>query len=386
MKNLKSFTLIELLVVIVIIGILSGLVVVATTSFVNSTSNAKLVAELSTLAKTLETQASYPKGSFCLEDTANSQGLLDALGMAKPPKHPSYSAGDTNNCFLYFSDGNHYSIRVNTLGNKGILVQESRNMKTAGIKDKCEEGWIPFGNRCIMKYEAKKVNVGGVDVATSQPAGTPWVAISWYDAKAKCEAIGAHLITNAEWMAIARDIEATKANWKDGQMGTSGQINRGHSDNGPSNALTVSNVNDSYNQTNNSSTNGWEQKRTHTLSNGEVIWDFAGNVWEWVDRTITTQTGMTPAQGWDWQDIKDVGWGNTGLKYEEVGALNKNLVGGTNGNNIGIIYYKSSDNTLRAFTRGGYWNYGASAGVFTLRLNPAPGSTGTTIGFRCARY
>ena len=25
-----------------------------------------------------------------------------------------------------------------------------------------------------------------------------------------------------------------------------------------------------------------EAKRTHHLSNGEVIWDVAGNVWEWV--------------------------------------------------------------------------------------------------------
>ena len=25
-----------------------------------------------------------------------------------------------------------------------------------------------------------------------------------------------------------------------------------------------------------------KQRRTHTLSNGEVIWDVSGNAWEWV--------------------------------------------------------------------------------------------------------
>ena len=27
---------------------------------------------------------------------------------------------------------------------------------------------------------------------------------------------------------------------------------------------------------------GNNERRTHTLSNGEVIWDVAGNAWEWV--------------------------------------------------------------------------------------------------------
>jgi len=38
-----------------------------------------------------------------------------------------------------------------------------------------------------------------------------------------------------------------------------------------------------------------------------------------------------------------------------------------------------------AFLRGGYWNFGSDAGVFTLNLNYAPTYTYTNIGFRCAR-
>lgn len=40
---------------------------------------------------------------------------------------------------------------------------------------------------------------------------------------------------------------------------------------------------------------------------------------------------------------------------------------------------------LRAFQRGGNWNNGSNAGVFTLNLNNAPSNTNTNIGFRVAR-
>ncbi|MFA7142092.1 MAG: SUMF1/EgtB/PvdO family nonheme iron enzyme [Candidatus Paceibacterota bacterium] len=380
MKNLKSFTLIELLVVIVIIGILSGLVVVATTSFVNSTSNAKLVAELSTLAKTLETQASYPVGSFCLEDTTKSQDLLNALGMTKPPKHPSYSAGDTNNCFLYFSDGNHYSIRVNSLGNKGILVQESRHMKTAGIKDKCEEGWIPIGNRCVMKYEAKAMTSSGTIVAdgcysgaclsntaVSVPEGKPWVKISQKQAKVKCEEIGAHLITNAEWMAIARDIETVDSNK------TSGVLSRGRSSSGSSAPAT-------------SEEGSGATKRNFTLSNGEVIWDIAGNVWEWVDFVIPTQAGIEGTNASYTEIRTGINWAtstNPYISYDEVGPLGAL----TSSEGAGRMWKDNTITSAGAFVRGGRWDDGADAGVFALALASAPShSTHTHLGFRCARY
>ncbi len=62
----------------------------------------------------------------------------------------------------------------------------------------------------IMQYQAR--NVGGVPTSTG--SDLPWTNITQIEAKAVSEAAGYHLITNWEWMAIARDIEATGKNWE----------------------------------------------------------------------------------------------------------------------------------------------------------------------------
>jgi hypothetical protein len=87
-------------------------------------------------------------------------------------------------------------------------------------------------------------------------------------------------------MTIARSIERNGINWSSGTAGT-GIINVGHSDNLPANTLEITNVGDPFNGTEDSSTSNWDQKRTHELLNGQVIWDFGGNVMEWVDWEVT---------------------------------------------------------------------------------------------------
>ena len=41
---------------------------------------------------------------------------------------------------------------------------------------------------------------------------------------------------------------------------------------------------------------------------------------------------------------------------------------------------------VRAFNRGGNWNNGVNAGVFSLNLNNTPENTNSNLGFRCVRY
>jgi len=386
LKKNSSFTLIELLVVIVIIGVLAGIVAVATSHFISTSHNTKLVGELSNLSKMLQGRTYYPAGNFCIEDDSNEDAkrFRIELGLDKVPKHPQYNDGDThlttNNCFLYFSDGDEYSIRLPALGNEGYLIQESRNPAVKPIQKSCEEGWIPFGNRCIMQYEAKGKTSG---IATSKAGEAPWTGISQENAIKECEKINAHLITNAEWMAIARDIEAQGANWTNGVVGgADAMINRGFTN--TSNTGVAPNTGPGYEYNTKANEVGpstdanatHEYKRTHTLSNGQTIWDFSGNVWEWVDHTIAKDDVSSTA---GWTEFSSATFNDTHLPKSQVIPLEAipSTLGG------GKIYYGSAD--PRAFLRGGDWNNGANAGVFALNLNYSPSDSNTDIGFRCAR-
>jgi len=250
---------------------------------------------------------------------------------------------------------------------------------TAGVE--CPTGFILVpGNAvlgtttdfCVMKYEAK--NVSGV--ATSQADGAPWVSINQTDAIAECSDIGAHLCTVNEVQTINRNIEAQGANWNSTVVGT-GSLWKGHEDNSPANALVASsNDSDYYSGTGDSGTS--LQRRTHTLSNGNVIWDWSGNVWEWMygegaGGTIGSDPAWYSTGGW-------IEWNNTQLDSPERGKLGPSYSGWTADNGIGRYYGGVGTN---AFRRGGSWSLGADAGVFALDLHNAPSGSYAGIGLRC---
>ena len=146
---------------------------------------------------------------------------------------------------------------------------------------------------CVMKYEAKKDGSGN---AVSQAAGPPWANINRDDSITKCTDLGGKydLITNDEWQSIARNIEFVGSNWATGSVGNAGGLNTGHSDgvpNGPQPAN--SDDNEACHATGQiCNSNTWNsQRRTHTLSNGEVVWDIATNVSEWVKDNSDTTDG-----------------------------------------------------------------------------------------------
>ena len=136
---------------------------------------------------------------------------------------------------------------------------------------------------CVAKYEMKKDDS---DNAVSRAKSQPWVSITRDNAIDRCTDMGTgyDLITNDEWQTMARNIELVGSNWDGGKVGSVG-MNQGHNDDYPNVALSApENSDDGCSYTKNKcNKNGWHaQRRTHHLSNGQVIWDAGGNVVEWV--------------------------------------------------------------------------------------------------------
>jgi prepilin-type N-terminal cleavage/methylation domain-containing protein len=210
---------------------------------------------------------------------------------------------------------------------------------------------------------------------TSAASGYPITEISQTNAASYCASIGAHLMTNAEWQTIAWDAEGVASNWSGGVI-ASGTMPRGNSNS--SAAQSDSSV---YG----TGYSNFLHLRTLTLSNGQVIWDMAGNVWQWTNDTILgTQkpVGSGGTGGWsEWPTVTTYYAGP--LPTEQTAGPSIASWDSTKG--IGQYYEGGNGGTTYAFLRGGYWSDGAHAGVESLLLDHTPGSTDFLIGFRCAR-
>ncbi|MFA7576177.1 MAG: hypothetical protein WCY27_02920, partial [archaeon] len=203
-----------------------------------------------------------------------------------------------------------------------------------------------------------------------------------------CESIGGHLITNNEWMTLARNIELVPSNWSGGVVGN-GYLPRGNS--------SSSSAMDGFNEL-----SGWT-KRTLTLTNGEVIWDLAGNVWEWTNDSILQKdqpdgfndlddSSYTGYSSFDYSKGGGVGryitsdnLGDTTLKYKDLFLLTSNKYNADN-NGVGRIYTYSNytSTTPLVFLRGGSWYYGSGSGLLALGLGYDSGRLSYYIGLRCA--
>ena len=240
-------------------------------------------------------------------------------------------------------------------------------------------------NFCVMKYEAKAKpsNYG------TGSSGLPIRGISQQGSveasKKVCE--GCQLITEAQWLTIARDVLSVPANWSGNAVG-SGYIAMGHSDGEPDSALAAD-IDDSNGLSGTNSTDN-QQKRTLTLSNGEVIWDFAGNLYEW---TQGIATGGQP--GGKLSGYKLVEWPDATVK----GTLEPSPFPATTGlagadtwtseNGIGMLYSNPKETQSKAIARGGSWNDNKGgrkiSGVLTMLMPLAPDQQVANAGFRVTK-
>lgn len=279
----------------------------------------------------------------------------------------------------------------------------------------------------VSKYEMKILGLGDGDqqygditmIAESRASGTPWINITQEQAEKECNSLGANysLISNAEWMTIARNIEAVPANWSDNQTHpigrTRAKLNIGHScrkgrmgrdcivdTNSYSGEALEASENDrrgcfGYNEENSGddipklNKKGWNlYRRTHFLSNGEVIWDFSGNVWCWVDWKVSRardRARETSEINDEWCEINDARSRSARMENNDFKSLNPDMNGGLNMNGLGA-YHASSNDKAGAAMRGGSFMYGSYInGIYALGMDYAPDQEKlpAKIGFRC---
>jgi prepilin-type N-terminal cleavage/methylation domain-containing protein len=378
-KKSDGFTIVELLVVIVVIGILAAITIVAYRGIAQKATEASLVSDLDNASKQLKLffaeNDTYPATLNCsLPDSTTNKCIKSSNGNAyteyqvdNNSSAPNFRLSSVNNGITSYrvtSDSAPIACPVGF-----IVVPGSKTY-----------GTIDF---CVMKYEAK-------DTGGGKPASImnekPWVDVSQDSAKIYSKNVigcpDCHLISEAEWLTIAQDVISVPGNWSGNVVG-SGYIYGGHNDGTPANSLAASTDDKGYSDTGETSGN---QRRTLTLTNGEIIWDLAGNVREWTSGQVTGGQPGIVGSGYAWRE-----W-TGGLTYGTMspdphpGYVNP-LGGSWNSDQgIGRTWLSSDDTGLKVLVRSGYWDDGEdNAGVLMLGSGYATSSVSPTIGFRVAR-
>jgi len=248
---------------------------------------------------------------------------------------------------------------------------------------------------CVAKYEMKNVWW----VATSQATWTPWVSITQPNAITTCNNLWTwyHLITNNEWMTIARNIEANTQNWADwivwSLVSNNWWLFRWNVNLNDA-ASCGSNIVLDWDTAWTNCDVSWRNKRMHILSNWNEIWDISWNVREHVNGTnnissvdwvVADWNACSVTNWYSWNGIND-GFASctfTNATPTFYSKANHWPAWDYNANNwVWRIY--STTSTNRIFIRGGYWNFTTSAGVFALLLHSASANATTDLGFRCA--
>ena len=266
-------------------------------------------------------------------------------------------------------------------------------------KSKCPPGFvlIPKNSQyvesdfCVSKYEMKSNNRRYLSTWSGKPVN----ALSHKKSIEACSSLGKdfHLITNGEWQTIARNIESVPQNWAESKIGSYLGISRGHTDGRPLGELPASPDDDKgcYLTGEKCDSNLWNsQRRTHVLSNGEVIWDFSGNLWERVADTLQNITYIG-----DDAYISEISLKShpkSLILFDGVSRVVKDLFGPS-----GEYWMKYSDHhyglghawlslSSGVIARGGRWMDSFSAGVFATNLifSDIESDNPKDLAFRCS--
>lgn len=376
----SGFSIIELIIVCVIIGVLATISVVVYSGVRQNAIKVAVQSDLSSAADQLGAfkfaNGKYPETTDCsVPDSSTNMCIKISNGSLL-----QYSFDNQSNPKTYvinLSNGNfNYRLATSSVPKacpfNFVIVPGSETYGTSDF--------------CVMKYEARQV--GSTDVPISTPDGLPWARINRNSAITNSTKVAnctdCHLINEAERLTLSQNILSVASNWSGGSVG-SGYVYSGHNDSDPNNPITAdSDDNNGYAYTNNTSGN---QRRTLKLSNGEVIWDLSGNVFEWSSGDIpaNSQPGVVGESGYVWKDWKNA---------KVIGTLSPNPspVFGTpaainwdsTNNGIGSLYSYTDDTETKAYLWGGHFAFGNLAGVSMISMVSPSNGWGDDVGFRVA--
>lgn len=203
----------------------------------------------------------------------------------------------------------------------------------------------------VGKYATAEGVAGLPEISAAR---APWVEINFEEAKEAAARSGYKLLTETQALAIAHDIVNQDVNW------TGGKVGEGHVYMG----LHKDNVDEA--QAGTYESDDLEERRWHQLSNGERIYDFAGNVFTWIFDDVQGDTnGLTGKIAAD----------SPSLTTAPIPSMEKGMGWRPDG---------ERDWSGDALIRGGFWDSGSRAGVFVLD-GDWPDYRGDSVGFRCTK-
>ncbi len=210
----------------------------------------------------------------------------------------------------------------------------------------------------------------------SSPFGSPVAGLSHTQAKAICASLGAHLITNQEWMTIARNIDQQPSNWTSDVVGTgylfngnSGDTSRGYNGDNPEKGLNR-NI-----------------RASHRLSNGNVIYDFSGNIWEHVmvdsnDTLLDNLPNDGGASGWRYVELTALTSDGDFTSMDELRSTDSSW---DVDQGMGRVYTNIDAQSDRVLLRGGDFSDVSYSGAYAMRLDWSTDGNNYHVGLRCVR-
>lgn len=168
-------------------------------------------------------------------------------------------------------------------------------------------------------------------------------------------------------------------------------FNHGHADSDPNEACDSKEEYVNTDCSNSGGETNFEEKRTHFLTNKQVIWDFAGNVAERVqgygglfytsNSYLSLITDDTHTQSYTLTDTNI----STARKIKEIFGPLANY-SYSDANNYGGLGFATINFTGGTIVRGGHWTTGVKSGVFNAETSDSGNILNVDVGFRCVYH